>query len=90
MKINFALLLLSLVATHSALAADGVSFSNQVASILVDNCVACHGAKKAEGGYRIDTFEYLSKSGDSGRNGGVEMRDFGRFSTRFRRSWGLL
>ncbi len=66
MKINFALLLLSLVATHSALAADGVSFSNQVASILVDNCVACHGAKKAEGGYRIDTFEYLSKSGDSG------------------------
>ena len=44
----------------------GVSFSREVASILVDNCVACHGAKKAEGGYRIDTFEYLVKTGDSG------------------------
>ena len=47
-------------------AEDGVSFSREVASILVDNCVACHGAKKAEGGYRIDTFDYLTKSGDSG------------------------
>ncbi len=42
------------------------SFSREVATILVDNCVACHGAKKAEGGYRIDTFEYLTKAGDSG------------------------
>ncbi|MDX1927631.1 MAG: c-type cytochrome domain-containing protein [Pirellulaceae bacterium] len=66
MKIKFALFLVCLGASINAFAADGVSFSNQVASILVDNCVACHGAKKAEGGYRIDTFEYLNKSGDSG------------------------
>jgi len=66
MKINIALLFVCLFAASSAIGADGISFSSQVASILVDNCVACHGAKKAEGGYRIDTFEYLSKSGDSG------------------------
>lgn len=66
MKIKFALFFACLCASINAFAADGVSFSSQVASILVDNCVACHGAKKAEGGYRIDTFEYLTKSGDSG------------------------
>ena len=66
MKINIALLSVCLCASITACGADGVSFSNQVASILVDNCVACHGAKKAEGGYRIDTFEYLTKTGDSG------------------------
>jgi len=53
-------------AVNNAVNNAGVSFSREVASILVDNCVACHGAKKAEGGYRIDTFEYLTKSGDSG------------------------
>jgi len=42
------------------------SFKNQVASILLDNCVACHGPKKAEGGYRIDTFDELVKPGDTG------------------------
>ena len=66
MKNYFALLFVTLCGVHSALGAEGISFSGQVASILVDNCVACHGARKAEGGYRIDTFEYLSKSGDSG------------------------
>ena len=66
MKINFTLVLAFLFTTQAALGTDGVSFSSQVAAILVDNCVACHGAKKAEGGYRIDTFEYLAKSGDSG------------------------
>ena len=55
-----------LVATNAIHAEDGVSFSREVASILVDSCVSCHSAKKAEGGYRIDTFAYLSKSGDSG------------------------
>ncbi len=66
MKFNIALLVACFFASSAARCADGVSFSNQVATILVDNCVACHGAKKAEGGYRIDTFEYLLKSGDSG------------------------
>lgn len=43
-----------------------VSFKRDVAPVLLANCVACHDAKKAEGGYRIDTFTELSKPGDSG------------------------
>ncbi len=43
-----------------------ISFRNDVATILLENCVACHGPKKAEGGYRIDTFDELLKPGDSG------------------------
>jgi WD40 repeat protein len=52
----------------SVLAADesSISFKRDVAPIFLENCVACHDAKKAEGGYRIDTFTELSKSGDSG------------------------
>jgi WD40 repeat protein/mono/diheme cytochrome c family protein len=43
-----------------------VSFSKEVASIFLENCVACHGPKKAEGGYRIDNFDELVKPGDTG------------------------
>ncbi len=43
-----------------------VSFRSQIAPIFQEHCVACHGPKRAEGGYRIDSFENLSKAGDSG------------------------
>ena len=43
-----------------------VSFRRDIAPILLEQCVACHSAKKAEGGYRIDNFLELSKPGDSG------------------------
>ena len=58
----------SLIHTTGAIASDGkpVSFRNDVATILLENCIACHGPKKAEGGYRLDTFDELSKAGDSG------------------------
>lgn len=46
-------------------AAEAISFSKDIAPILEEHCVACHGAKKAEGGYRIDTFSDLLKVGDS-------------------------
>ncbi|MEZ6133865.1 MAG: c-type cytochrome domain-containing protein [Pirellulaceae bacterium] len=45
---------------------DPISFSSQIAPILLDSCVACHSAKKAEGGYRVDSFTELMKPGDSG------------------------
>lgn len=45
-----------------------VGFRSQVAPILIDKCVACHSAKKAEGGYRLDTYDELLKPGDSGEN----------------------
>jgi hypothetical protein len=43
-----------------------VSFRRDIAPILLDSCLACHGPKKAEGGYRVDTHEQLLKVGDSG------------------------
>jgi WD40 repeat protein len=49
----------------AAAPAPSVSFSADVASILHENCVACHCAKKSEGGYRLDTFHDLMQPGDS-------------------------
>lgn len=43
-----------------------VSFRTSIAPILLDHCLACHGPKKAEGGYRVDTYDELLKAGDSG------------------------
>ncbi len=47
-------------------AQDAVSFKADIAPILINNCLACHGPKKAEGGYRVDTFERFLREGDSG------------------------
>lgn len=49
--------------------ADGVSFKRDIAPVLLNNCLACHGPKKAEGGYRIDTFERITAAGDSTQPG---------------------
>jgi WD40 repeat protein len=38
----------------------------EIAPILVAKCEACHGAKKAESNYRLDTFESLMRAGDFG------------------------
>lgn len=61
-----------LMASPAALVAQdpvkAVGFREHVAPILVEKCIACHSAKKAEGGYRLDTFEELMKPGDSGEN----------------------
>ena len=47
-------------------ATEPVSFRNQIAPLLLEHCTACHGPKKAEGGYRLDSFAQLSQAGDSG------------------------
>ncbi|MCH8923974.1 MAG: hypothetical protein IIA67_12600, partial [Planctomycetes bacterium] len=49
--------------------ADAISFRKQIAPILLENCLACHGAKKAESGYRLDNFAELGKEGESGSRG---------------------
>lgn len=46
-----------------------VSFVRQIAPILQQRCVACHGPRKAEGGYRVDTFTAALAAGDSGMHG---------------------
>ena len=54
----------------SVVAADeAVSFRKDIAPILLDSCVACHGPKKAEGGYRVDSYERVTKEGDSAMAG---------------------
>lgn len=55
-----------LIAAAVTEAGDPPTFSATVAPLLVDTCVPCHNAKKAEGGYRLDTFEHLMTAGDSG------------------------
>src|SRR5688500_18867207 len=47
------------------------SFKRDIAPLLLNNCLACHGPKKAEGGYRIDTFEQVTAAGDSTQPGFV-------------------
>lgn len=42
-----------------------VSFRQDIAPLLLDNCLACHGPKKSEGSYRVDTFEHVMSEGDS-------------------------
>ena len=63
-RLSIFALILSLAAP-AAVQADPVSFKKDVASVLLNNCLACHGPKKAEGGYRIDTYERVIAAGDS-------------------------
>ena len=43
-----------------------VSFSRDVAPILLDRCQGCHGPEKSKGDYRLDTFDRLLTPGSSG------------------------
>ena len=60
-----AAVLLVAAAWSPARAADP-SFVRDVAPTLKKHCVACHGAKKEESGYRLDTYRRLMSEGDSG------------------------
>jgi len=51
-----------------------VSFREQIAPILQEHCVACHGAKRTEGGYRLDAAEQMLKVGDGGNSPVVPMK----------------
>ncbi len=50
------------------LSAEPPENERQMAAVLVQRCLACHGPAKQEGGYRVDSFERLRKPGDSGAN----------------------
>ena len=52
------------IACDSSNADDKVSFRGQIAPLLRDHCLACHGAKKAEGGYRVDSFTRAVAEGE--------------------------
>jgi hypothetical protein len=51
-----------------------VLFREQVAPLLQEHCVACHGAKRAEGGYRLDTVEQMLRPGDGGNSPVIAMK----------------
>lgn len=44
---------------------DAVSFRRDVAPILLARCQACHGPRKSESGYRVDTYAHAMAAGDS-------------------------
>ncbi|MCE9605524.1 MAG: hypothetical protein K8U03_11580 [Planctomycetia bacterium] len=46
--------------------AEEVSFLRDIAPLVTSRCTGCHGDKKAEGDYRLHTFEFLTLSGASG------------------------
>ena len=46
--------------------AAGVSFSKDIAPLLLKNCQACHGASDAKGGFQLGSYTALMKPGDSG------------------------
>ncbi len=64
-------LLVALTVCGIAQAQEPVSFRKDIAPILLNNCLACHGPKKAEGSWRIDAYERVMAPGDSGANGFV-------------------
>lgn len=67
MRYKFSLLaVIALILPGLAQAQSPVSFKKDIAPLLVNNCLACHGPKKAEGGYRIDSFERAVAAGESG------------------------
>ena len=71
-RLRWGFVILAMVAAAPVGAADeaaavgggGVSFSREVAPILVQECQGCHGPQKQKGGYRLDTFERLMQPGD--------------------------
>jgi mono/diheme cytochrome c family protein len=55
-----------LIASRQFVSAADVDFARDVLPILQRSCFECHGAKKAEGGLRLDQPTGLAKGGDSG------------------------
>ena len=65
MRFRRCIILLVILAPRGSLAEPPVSFKNDIAPILVKQCLDCHNAKKVKGGYRLDTFAHLLETGDS-------------------------
>ena len=58
-------LVLGLFFIFMSVAHGEVSFKAQIAPILLEKCVACHGPEKSKGGFRLDSFTALMKAGDT-------------------------
>ena len=60
-------LIVSAVAASASGAAEPVDYLEQVKPILLERCVACHGALTQRGGLRLDAARLILRGGDSGR-----------------------
>lgn len=57
----------STMSVKQATGSESVSFANDIAPILLENCQGCHiGGRRASGGLRMDTFAQMIRGGDSG------------------------
>jgi WD40 repeat protein len=62
-----AIILLAAMAPTALASEPEIRFKEQVAPILVQRCLGCHGPKKASGHFRLDTFARLMGESDSGK-----------------------
>jgi WD40 repeat protein len=53
------------LAAQPATTQSTVSFTRDIAPILLDRCQKCHGPDKSKGKYRLDTFDRLLAAGES-------------------------
>lgn len=66
MPARLSLLILASAVLSSAPAAAEVSFAREVAPVIQQKCVACHGERVGLGAYRANTFAALMRAGASG------------------------
>ena len=55
-----------LIKSTSLAQQDRIHYSKQIKPVLVERCLACHGALKQEGGLRLDTVALAIQGGESG------------------------
>jgi mono/diheme cytochrome c family protein len=53
-------------APRASTPADVEFFEKRIRPVLAENCFACHGEKKQQGGLRLDSLEALKKGSDNG------------------------
>ena len=54
--------------TLNVVAASGkesVLFSRDIAPVIAENCIECHGAKQQEAGLRLDSRDFMMKGSES-------------------------
>ncbi|MEX0716246.1 MAG: c-type cytochrome domain-containing protein [Planctomycetaceae bacterium] len=66
MRMRLLCALLALAGTARTAVAEEVSFRRDVAPLLVNRCLACHGERKFQGEYQLHTFASLLEPGESG------------------------
>lgn len=67
MKLGIALIASFAFASSARAAAPAIDFTKDIKPILEHNCVKCHGATRAQSGFRLDSATALAAGGKSGK-----------------------